>query len=472
MTHLLRDKSDRCRRWHGAATRDAYGGVDDLTAADLHALDIPDDMSFQVVSAFQQAHDRWLAPGASCTGSDFSRAVKSEHYATLDTTDTYEFVEWYRRFRRDCELYDIPLMPFEAINPAYEADGLFPPGLGIGLYDTIGRTILPIVERVLPSSDRSVRAQIRLVNGTTNNAYDLLWKLATVTVPIFDLTLPVVLPVFDTCIFQFAEQYSLHNQLLRHRRNAMSDYDLIHSFLINLSSPRFRSMAASRVTTLEHMESIRDATGATTSLPSSWSLDAIAADMDRKCPLITSDMGLRRSTTPRRRPYVPRRVNRFTSVEPPPDTSTSDGDSTDDNPEGHIQGYSAVVRRAMVDQPEQKRTPRYPDPAHTRRRRERAPFFEGQCRACGRYGHKAVHCDFLAMFVWMQEYWKNKDPKEIKEVERRWTERNAKFLENEKRSPTRISMAYCYDCDVKPEELRDQLDWEYFSGTAPEEDLP
>ena len=46
MTHLMRDKSDRCRRWHGAATRDAYGGVDDLTAADLHALDIPDDMSF------------------------------------------------------------------------------------------------------------------------------------------------------------------------------------------------------------------------------------------------------------------------------------------------------------------------------------------------------------------------------------------------------------------------------------------
>ncbi len=76
------------------------------------------------------------------------------------------------------------------------------------------------------------------------------------------------------------------------------------------------------------------------------------------------------------------------------------------------------------------------------------------------------------MFVWMREYWKSKGPKEIKEVERRWTERNAKFLKNERRTPTRISMVYCYDCDVTPEALRDELDWEFFSGTAPKEDLP
>ncbi len=83
-----------------------------------------------------------------------------------------------------------------------------------------------------------------------------------------------------------------------------------------------------------------------------------------------------------------------------------------------------------------------------------------------------MHCDFLAMFVWMQEYWKNKDLKEIKEVERRWTERNAKFLKNKRQTLTRIALAYCYNCDVTPEALRDELNWEFFSGTAPEEDLP
>ena len=470
MTHLLRDKSELSRRWHGAGTPDAFSGVDELTSMDLHTLEIPDDMSFQVVSVFQQAYDRWVSSGLGCTGSDFSRAVKSDHYTTLDTIDTYEFVEWYRKFRRDCALYDVPLMPFEAINPLYEADGLFPPGLGVGLYNTIGRTILPIVERVLPSANRSVQAQIRLVNGTSNNAYDLLWKISTITVPVFDLTRPVVLPVFDSCIFQFAEQYSLHNQLLRHRRNAMSDYDLVHSFLLNITSPRFRSMAASRITTLEHMGSIRDATGtADASLPTSWSLDAIAADMDRKCPRITDDMGLRRNASSRRRTFAPRRVNMTDVTEMDDDTSGTEDVDGNEHQDGHIQGFSVEVRRAATDE---GRKPRYPDPASSRRRREKRPVFEGQCKACGRYGHKAVHCDFLAMFVWMQEYWKGRDPAVIKEVERRWTERNAKWLDNERRTPTRVSMAYCYNCDVEPEVLKDELDWSFFSGTAPEEDMP
>ena len=65
----------------------------------------------------------------------------------------------------------------------------------------IGRVIMPILEAALPSSDVGVNAQIRLVNGTSNNAYELLWKLSTVTIPIFDTTRAVVLPVFNDCIF-------------------------------------------------------------------------------------------------------------------------------------------------------------------------------------------------------------------------------------------------------------------------------
>ncbi len=33
-------------------------------------------------------------------------------------------------------------------------------------------------------------------------------------------------------------------------------------------------------------------------------------------------------------------------------------------------------------------------------------------------------------------------------------------------------MAYCYNYDVQPEQLKDELDWEFFSGTAPEDMRP
>ena len=72
------------------------------------------------------------------------------------------------------------------------------------------------------------------------------------------------------------------------------------------------------------------------------------------------------------------------------------------------------------------------------------------------------------MFSYMKENWKDKDPKLAKELERNWTERNSRFLDNERRTPTRVSMAYCYNCDVPPEALKDELDWGFFSGTAPE----
>ena len=70
---------------------------------------------------------------------------------------------------------------------------------------------MPIVERCLPPSNPSVRAQVWLVNSTTKNAYDLLWKLASALVPVFDVTQPIVLPTFENCIFRFATHYNLHN---------------------------------------------------------------------------------------------------------------------------------------------------------------------------------------------------------------------------------------------------------------------
>ncbi len=76
------------------------------------------------------------------------------------------------------------------------------------------------------------------------------------------------------------------------------------------------------------------------------------------------------------------------------------------------------------------------------------------------------------MFAYVQEFWKGKDAKIMAEVEKRWTKKNAKWLDNERRSPTHVSMAYCYDYNVGPEQLTSQLDWDFFSGEASEDMRP
>ena len=155
----------------------------------------------------------------------------------------------------------------------------------------------------------------------------------------------------------------------------------------------------------------------------------------------------------------------------PRDDGTDSDESVDDGSEdGHIQGFRVLVNRLDSAPADKRQGPRYPDPAKSHRRREKRPFFDGRCNACGRYGHQATQCDFLAMFSYMKENWTNKDPKVAKELERNWTERNSRYLDNERRTPTRVSMAYCYNCDVPPEALKDEIDWSFFSGTAPEDE--
>ena len=123
-------------------------------------------------------------------------------------------MEWYGKFRRDCALFSIPFLPFNAIVPKYEANAFFLPELGLRLFDMVGRVIMPILEAALPTNDVGVNAQVRLINGTSNNAYELLWKLTTVMIPIFDTTRPVVLPAFDDCIFRFAQRHTLSGTFL------------------------------------------------------------------------------------------------------------------------------------------------------------------------------------------------------------------------------------------------------------------
>ena len=86
----------------------------------------------------------------------------------------------------------------------------------------------------------------------------------------------------------------------------------------------------------------------------------------------------------------------------------SDGEFTSK----HLQGFSSIVVDNM--RRNEPRTARNPDPAAVQSHRERNPPFEKSCHACGCFAHPAARCDFLANYTHILEYWKSKDPAEVK----------------------------------------------------------
>ena len=73
-------------------------------------------------------------------------ALNHSGWRKLEGTAMDEFVSFYKKLRRDCILFYIPLMEFEALNITYEADGLCLPGLGLRLFEKCGRALLQVLE--------------------------------------------------------------------------------------------------------------------------------------------------------------------------------------------------------------------------------------------------------------------------------------------------------------------------------------
>ncbi len=150
----------------------------------------------------------------------------------------------------------------------------------------------------------------------------------------------------------------------------------------------------------------------------------------------------------------------------------------------HVQGFSAMIAKASAGTPKhgtqhtfprprnKERPP--PDPAHSSSRRDCHVCFDGTCQACGQFGHEAVQCDQLAMFLYLKQYLAGSiDKATLLAVELSWVERNKKWLSSDKASyPSKIAMAYLEDVGITKLQLDEALDWSFFEvdGTSSEED--
>ena len=96
----------------------------------------------------------------------------------------------------------------------------------------------------------------------------------------------------------------------------------------------------------------------------------------------------------------------------------------------------------------------------TRRRVPDAPTYT--CKACGRRGHKAATCDFLAQSVFLQKYLAkgHVHSADIEAAEARWLDRwSSKGGNPGALTPKKVLLAYTAKYGHPLEQLEDEIDW-------------
>jgi hypothetical protein len=119
------------------------------------------------------------------------------------------------------------------------------------------------------------------------------------------------------------------------------------------------------------------------------------------------------------------------------------------------------IRRSFPRPHNKERPPL--DPACSSSCWDRRVCFDGTCQGCGWFGHEAVQCDQLAVFLYLKQYLAGSiDKATLLAAELSWVEQNKKWLGSDKASyPSKIAMAYLEDMGITKSQLDEALDWSF-----------
>ena len=117
-------------------------------------------------------------------------------FPRLESTKVDNVVDFYDRLQEVGLSYVLALLPFDAIVLTHGFEGLCPPGLGLVRYAPMSKALMELVPRLILSSlSPQMNATLSSVRFESNNGYDYLWRVLELTVPGFDPTVPIQVPV-------------------------------------------------------------------------------------------------------------------------------------------------------------------------------------------------------------------------------------------------------------------------------------
>ena len=75
-----------------------------------------------------------------------------------------------------------------------------------------------------------------------------------------------------------------------------------------------------------------------------------------------------------------------------------------------------------------------------------------------------MRCDFFAKYAHILEYWKIKDPAEVKADLDQWLNRNKKWLDGDRRTPRKVAVPYYQNIGFDINKPADKIYWDFFGG--------
>jgi hypothetical protein len=165
-------------------------------------------------TAAKKVRQAWFNPRTLKSGPSVECILKKGLTVLPKLTDgtAKNAVAFYERMQQVLGAYLLPLIPFDLINLTNNYEGLFPPGLGTDAYAECSIAILELLPRLLPSTDPEIQAIVSTVRNSSQNGYDLLWRVMALYVPGFDPTISIAQPIWtrDSSILDFSQSHLLY----------------------------------------------------------------------------------------------------------------------------------------------------------------------------------------------------------------------------------------------------------------------
>ena len=413
--------------------------------------------------------ETWEHPRGNYKGPQLDKILEKglASFPRLSTVEVEASVDFYDSFQKTALLYLLPVVPFDCISIKMGFEALCPPGLGLPKYAAIAAVMMELLPRLLPRSDTQVSSLVNMVRAESGNGYDLLWRVLALTVPGFDPSIQVTIPVWqDDDIFDFALSFLLYFRLQAKKGVVQDDRTHSLTFLNALGEPAYADTVTTLLTCI-------------TNYPSEWD--------DGYLPTHLCVMGLANqiNTNARSRalavvPKIRRTIamgdewDRRATIQGSPRISRLDAR---DNGRPHHRDFGRGSPRESTR--DDSRPGGYCHVAQggrdggrarsnpTPRGRYARPDRNGGdlhpsviCDACRRTGHVAANCDVLAIALFIEKYKKDLSADVKDRIESDWLARWKGSLGNPNRKPRRVMKAYLDLMDMMMDDLEDQMCWE------------
>ena len=465
----------------------------------------------------------WPNPDDTSKGPQVHRIITKclSAFPTLRSTSGRAWVDFYDKLQSSGTNFILPLTPFDSIINVTDYTYLFPPLLGTKRYAACATAMLTLLAYIIPTSlSNTLNVLVNTVRDESGNGYDLLYRALKVFVPGFDKSRPLPLPYWTdgTTVHDYSTSMVLYFRIQALHQMPHSDYDKSLSFLRGITGSEYTELTHSLISTVENFY-LDNGDGELGWLPERLRIPGLAVRLnDFAVRRMTADnQYLSTDIVPFARrvaghhphnlpfdvsyPEAPSHSIQYSNMSYQDDSliqpyshRTFSGTPTTDRRMDNNRQSRGGVRFQNTHHPSQysnnsnttpsltgssnnstgtnssntsgpsnlrrgtRPTPRgrsFPDPTRNRR-----PFVNQQCPACGKVGHIWNNCDMLAMAITIKHFMDGQASAEtLQGIESDWLNRHRGRLQQDSRSPRLVLRAYADNLQISEDEIEHQLDW-------------